>query len=58
MASGGLKKEIAVDHDALRFGINAGVKSDLVPAHPLQTTLQSVTRRSPLSGFLSVPSKP
>jgi proteasome maturation protein len=58
MASGGLKKEIGVDHDALRFGVNAGVKADLVPVHPLQTTLQSVNQRSPFSCFRSVPSKP
>ncbi|GJN22482.1 hypothetical protein PR202_gb10047 [Eleusine coracana subsp. coracana] len=44
MASSDMKKEIGVDHDALRFGINAGVKSDLLPVHPLQSTLQSETK--------------
>jgi len=42
MASGGMKREISETHDALRFGINAGVKADLAPPHPLQSTIQSV----------------
>jgi len=52
MASGGMKREISETHDALRFGINAGVKADLAPPHPLQSTIQSVrTHLSPLFSF-------
>ncbi|WVZ66765.1 hypothetical protein U9M48_015946 [Paspalum notatum var. saurae] len=41
MASGGMKREISETHDTLRFGINAGVKADLAPPHPLQSTIHS-----------------
>ncbi|XP_062220612.1 cyclin-B1-2-like [Phragmites australis] len=41
MASGGMKREINEIHDALRFGVNASVKADLAPPHPLQSTIQS-----------------
>ncbi|CAN6333306.1 unnamed protein product [Urochloa humidicola] len=44
MASGGMKREISETHDTLRFGINAGVKADLAPPHPLQATIQSETK--------------
>ena len=47
-----MKREISETHDALRFGINAGVKADLAPPHPLQSTIQSVrTHLSPLFSF-------
>ncbi|KAF8679220.1 hypothetical protein HU200_045992 [Digitaria exilis] len=63
MASGGMKREIGETHDTLRFGINAGVKADLAPPHPLQATIQSVGT-PPLSLFYlpllfpSLPLKP
>ncbi|CAD6241854.1 unnamed protein product [Miscanthus lutarioriparius] len=41
MASGSMKREISETHDTLRFGLNAGVKADLAPPHPLQSTIQS-----------------
>nr|CAB3451385.1 unnamed protein product [Digitaria exilis] len=41
MASGGMKRDISETHDTLRFGLNAGVKADLAPPHPLQSTIQS-----------------
>ncbi|KAF8730090.1 hypothetical protein HU200_017056 [Digitaria exilis] len=47
MASGGMKRDISETHDTLRFGLNAGVKADLAPPHPLQSTIQSV--RTPTS---------
>ncbi|KAL6641844.1 hypothetical protein ACP70R_020025 [Stipagrostis hirtigluma subsp. patula] len=40
MASGGMKREVGETHDALRFGMNAGVKADLLPRHPVQATIQ------------------
>ena len=47
-----MKREISETHEALRFGINAGVKADLAPPHPLQSTIQSVrTHLSPLFSF-------
>jgi hypothetical protein len=60
MASGGMKREISETHDALRFGINAGVKADLAPPHPLQATIQSVRTHPPSSVFLYsfLPAKP
>ncbi|AQK75871.1 Proteasome maturation factor UMP1 [Zea mays] len=41
MASGSMKREISETHDTLRFGLNAGVKADLAPPHPLQSSIQS-----------------
>ncbi|KAL6635297.1 hypothetical protein ACP70R_027968 [Stipagrostis hirtigluma subsp. patula] len=40
MASGGVRREVGETHDALRFGMNAGVKADLLPPHPFQSTIQ------------------
>jgi hypothetical protein len=53
MASGGMKREISETHDALRFGINPGVKADLAPPHPLQAAIQSV-QTPPLFCFPSL----
>ncbi|ONM40019.1 hypothetical protein ZEAMMB73_Zm00001d044133 [Zea mays] len=48
MQSSSMKREISEAHNTIRFGINAGVKADLAPPHPLQSTIQSVRiRRSP-----------
>ncbi|CAL5056291.1 unnamed protein product [Urochloa decumbens] len=53
MASGGMKRDVSETHDTLRFGINAGVKADLAPPHPLQATIQSVrTHHPPLFSFV------
>ncbi|KAL6911650.1 hypothetical protein ACP4OV_000455 [Aristida adscensionis] len=41
MASGGMKREVGETHDALRFGMDAGVRADLLPRHPVQSALQS-----------------
>ncbi|AQK94992.1 Proteasome maturation factor UMP1 [Zea mays] len=53
MQSSSMKREISEAHDTIRFGINAGVKADLAPPHPLQSTIQSVRiRRSPPFPFV------
>ncbi|MFY2979819.1 hypothetical protein ACOQLH_30440, partial [Klebsiella pneumoniae] len=44
MQSSSMKREISEAHDTIRFGINAGVKADLAPPHPLQSTIQSETK--------------
>jgi hypothetical protein len=41
MQSSNMKREISEAHDTICFGINAGVKADLAPPHPLQSTIQS-----------------
>ena len=55
MASSSMKREISETHDTLRFGLNAGVKADLAPPHPLQSSIQSVRIRRSTPFSLSVP---